>query len=306
MARRPFLTLFGADPALDSLHPYETSWLLPPILLGLIRSIIAIYIFFCIVYIFIYDATHNDSVAIGQSFSFFTFLNFWGMGFYFAVSAVHTLLYAATGRSVILDKLPRVFRGLHALFYTCVTTFPFLVVVIYWAVLYSGPWFREWFGAWSNVCFFSFPQFIYDGVNIEKISEHGIIGLYALLEVFLTTTPPHPLINLAFLILILLLYLSLAYLTHYTQGWYTYSFLDPGDHGQHNGKVAAYCFIILAIILVVFFATWGLIWLRRKLTHGKIKRSRRDLAPVYGDNSHLRGLRDEEMRMGRIKRPNEF
>jgi hypothetical protein len=151
MARRPFLTLFGADPALDSLHPYETSWLLPPVLLGLIRAVIAIYIFFCIIYIFVYDATHHDSVAIGQSFSYFTFLNFWGMGFYFFVSAVHTLLYAATGRSLIFDRLPRVFRGLHALFYTCATTFPFLVVVIYWAVLYSGPWFKEWFGAWSNV-----------------------------------------------------------------------------------------------------------------------------------------------------------
>lgn len=140
----------------------------------------------------------------------------------------------------------------------------------------------------------------------RKISEHGIIGLYSLLEIFLTTTPPHPLLNLAFLILILLLYLSLAYLTHYTQGWYTYSFLDPGDHGQHNGKVAAYCFIILAIILVVFFVTWGLIWLRRKLTQGKIKRARRDLAPVYGDNSHLR-RGEVEMPLGRrVKGPNEF
>lgn len=55
----------------------------------------------------------------------------------------------------------------------------------------------------------------------------------------------------------------------------------------------------------MFFATWGLIWLRRKLTHGKIKRARRDLVPVYGDNSHLR-YGDEEMRLGRVKRPNEF
>lgn len=166
MARRPFLALFGADPALDSLHPYETSWLLSPVLLALIRSIIAIYIFFCIVYVFVYEATHDDSVAIGQSFSYFTVLNFWGMGFYFAVSAVHTWLYAATGRSVILDRLPRVFRGLHALYYTCVTTLPFLVLVIYWGVLYSGPWFSLWFDAWENVRPFFCPlHSMYDGVD---------------------------------------------------------------------------------------------------------------------------------------------
>jgi hypothetical protein len=148
---RPFLTLFGADPALDHLHPYETSWLLPPVLLGALRGTIAVYIFFCIVYIFAYYATHaGDHYLIGQTFSYFTYLNFWGMAFYFAVAGVHSLAYAATGRSAIFDRLPRVFRGLHALFYSCVTTYPFLVLIVYWGVLYDG-WFTTWFEAWSNV-----------------------------------------------------------------------------------------------------------------------------------------------------------
>jgi hypothetical protein len=148
---RPFLSLFGADPGLDHLHPYETSWILPPGILGGLRAIIGIYIFVCIFLIFAWDATHDDGVAIAQSFSYFTWLNFWGMGFYFIVASIHTFVYAATGRSAIFDKLPRVFRGLHALFYTCITTFPFLVVIIFWAILYSGPWYPTWFGAWSNV-----------------------------------------------------------------------------------------------------------------------------------------------------------
>lgn len=114
-----------------------------------------------------------------------------------------------------------------------------------------------------------------------QISQHGIIGAYALLEIFLTTTPTHPLINLPFLILILLLYLALAYLTHKTQDFYTYSFLDPGAHGKHSGKVTGYCFAILAIIVVAFAVTWLFIWLRRKWTGGRIKRSRRDRELVY-------------------------
>ncbi|QKX53252.1 uncharacterized protein TRUGW13939_00328 [Talaromyces rugulosus] len=260
---RPFLSLFGADPGLDHLHPYETSWILPPYFLGGLRAIIGFYIFVCIVLIFAWDATHDASTAIARSFSYFTWLNFWGMGFYFIVASIHTFVYAATGRSAIFDRLPRVFRGLHALFYTCITTFPFLVVIIFWAILYSGPWYPTWFGAWSN------------------ISQHGIIGLYALLEIFLTTTPLHPLIHAPFLILILLLYLSLAYLTHKTQGFYSYSFLDPGPHGKNSGKVTGYCFAILAIVLVAFALTWLFIWLRRRWTGGRIKRSKRDRELVY-------------------------
>jgi hypothetical protein len=150
---RPFLTLFGADPALDHLHPWETSWLLPPAILGGLRLIISIYVFFCIFFIWGWDATHGAAYTIGQSFSFFTWLNFWGMGFYFLVSAIHSFCYAATGRSVIFDRLPRVFRGLHSLFFSCNTTYPFLTVIVYWGILYKAPWFPTWFGAWSNVGF---------------------------------------------------------------------------------------------------------------------------------------------------------
>jgi hypothetical protein len=148
---RPFLSLMGADPALDHLHPFETSWLLPPGLLGALRLLIAVYVFFCIFFIFGWEGTHGEGVSIGQSFSYFTWLNFWGMAFYFLIAGIHTLCYATTGRSVIFDALPRVFRALHSLYYTCVTTFPFLVLIVYWAILYQPPWFPHVFDAWQNV-----------------------------------------------------------------------------------------------------------------------------------------------------------
>jgi len=72
---------------------------------------------------------------------------------------------------------------------------------------------------------------------------------------------------------LLLLYLGLAYLTHATQGFYVYNFLDP-DTGA--GKVTGYCFGIFAAILVIFFVVWGLIWVRRRLTRPG-KRSPRDV-----------------------------
>lgn len=79
-------------------------------------------------------------------------------------------------------------------------------------------------------------------------------------------------LHLVFLIIILLLYLTLAYVTFYAQGWYVYFFLNPAEG---RGKVAAYCVGIAAAIVVVFFVAWVLIWLRRRFT-GLGKKSRKD------------------------------
>lgn len=96
---------------------------------------------------------------------------------------------------------------------------------------------------------------------------------FCLVEVFLPATNPPPFLHVVGLIVILLLYLGLAYLTHATQGFYVYNFLDP-DTGA--GKVTGYCFGIFAAIVVIFFVVWGLIWVRRRVTR-QGKRSRRDV-----------------------------
>src|SRR5262245_9883590 len=89
--------------------------------------------------------------------------------------------------------------------------------------------------------------------------------LFSLFEIIFATTIPPPWLHIPFLLLLLLLYVSLAYLTHAAQGFYTYSFLDPGVNGAHSGRVAAYAFAILAALLVVFGLVRLAIWQRRRI-----------------------------------------
>ena len=101
------------------------------------------------------------------------------------------------------------------------------------------------------------------------------------------------------LILILLLYLCVAYITYHTQGWYAYSFLNPGDHGQKSGLVAGYCFGILAAIIVIFLISWSLIRLRQWSTGGKIKRSPYD--PLRGRDGYAEESFDLQSRSSEMK-----
>ncbi|CDM31735.1 hypothetical protein DTO013E5_2003 [Penicillium roqueforti] len=258
MPRRSLATLFGVDRTTDVKHHFETSWILPPAVLAGLRGLISLYIFASIFIFWGWYGTHDDPASIGHSFSYFTWLTYWGTGFYMLFAAIHTAYYVRTGHSVLLDRWPRVFRVLHSLLYVTVTTFPILVTVVFWAILFSPPWYKEPFTRWQN------------------ISQHVLNSVYALLEIILPATAPHPFIAIPFLLLILLLYLCVAYITHETEGWYPYSFLDVGDHGQKSNLVTGYCFGVLAAVLVFFVISWALIHLRRRLTRGGIKRATRD------------------------------
>lgn len=96
--------------------------------------------------------------------------------------------------------------------------------------------------------------------------------MIALLEIILPATDPPPFLHLVFIILILALYLGLAYITYATQHFYTYAFLDPANG---KGRLVGYVFGILVASIIVFFIVWGLIWIRRKLT-GLGTKSKRD------------------------------
>lgn len=96
-------------------------------------------------------------------FSYFTVLTYWGLLFYFLIAAAHTLTYALTTRP-LLDRFPRPLQALHSLYYTTVVTYPFLVTIIYWAVLYEGPWYGTTYQAW------------------KEVSQHGINSFFALFE----------------------------------------------------------------------------------------------------------------------------
>ena len=262
-------TLLGVPPTgFDPDHTFTTSWLLPPFLLSLLRLLIFLY---CIV-VQIYDGVAT-SYSNGQEFSYFTVLTFWGITFYMLVAGIHTLLYALKGRSW-LASWPRSLQALHSFYYTTIVTFPVLVTIIYWAILYEGPWFPSVFDRWSNVRVSSQPVDIIVPANRYcQISRHALNTLFSLLEISLPATNAPPLLHLVGLVLLLLMYLALAYITHATQGFYVYSFLDP-DKG--SGKVTGYCFGIFAAILIIFFVVWGLIWVRRRISRSG-KRSRKDL-----------------------------
>jgi len=113
-----------------------------------------------------------------------------------------------------------------------------------------------------------------------QISRHALNSVFAILEIVLPATNPPPWLHVVFLLIVLALYLALAYITHATQGFYVYSFLDPEDG---SGKLAGYILGIAAAAIVVFSIVWGVVFLRRKLTRGG-KRSKHDIDRAsYGD-----------------------
>ncbi|KAI9843409.1 MAG: hypothetical protein M1837_006435 [Sclerophora amabilis] len=241
----------GVETPFDPSHRFVTSWLLSPWVLFAVRAVISLYTFTSTFYILAYQGLSSPSKNAGTTFSFFTSLTYWGIAFYTFFAAIHTFSYAKTGRP-LLSKWPRPLQALHSIFYTTIVTYPFLVTVVFWALLYDTYVFSSRYSTWSN------------------ISQHGLNSLFALSELVLPRTSPPPLLHLLILLVLLALYVGLAYLTHATQGFYPYAFLDPSTGGQ--GRVTAYAFGILAAIIVIFIVVWGLIWLRRWLTERVARR----------------------------------
>ena len=95
--------------------------------------------------------------------------------------------------------------------------------------------------------------------SLLQISQHALNSLFALVEIVLPRTSPPPPLHMAFLVVLLACYLALAYITHATEGFYPYSFLDTS---KGSGRVAGYCFGILIATCVIFGIIWAVIWLR--------------------------------------------
>ncbi|TGJ86648.1 hypothetical protein E0Z10_g2080 [Xylaria hypoxylon] len=244
------LFAFGTD-LWDPSHRFQTSWLVPPYVLFAIRLLISLYAFTTLLFNIGYacaDASRGGCEASRANFSFFTVLSYWGLAFYFLIAAFHTFVYARRG-SAPLDTWPRPLQYLHALLYSSIITYPFLVVIVFWALLSSPTALATTYSTWSN------------------ISQHALNSVFAFLEILLPRTRPSPWSHLPFLIFVLALYLALAYLTHATKGFYTYTFLDPSEQGA---LVAAYVFGIALGICIIFAVTWGLVWLRRWITEEKL------------------------------------
>ena len=128
---------------------------------------------------------------------------------------------------------------------------------MYWAVLYPTSFgaeggFPSAYTAWSNA------------------SQHALNSAFALFEILVPRTAPPPPIHLLWVVVLLGLYLALAYVTHAAQDWYVYPFLDPTETSGGTRGVTAYVFGILAAVIVIFGLVWALIWFRRWVTEEKL------------------------------------
>lgn len=152
-------TLLGVpSTGFDREHRFFTSWLLPPYLLASWRLLFALFAWADLFAVFAYDGIH-DPAAAGAQFSYFTDITWWGITCYMTIASLHTFVYAARGYTW-LDTWWRPLQALYSLFYTTIVTYPFLVTIVYWAILFSGGWYSTSEAAFENVsvnCVFKNP-----------------------------------------------------------------------------------------------------------------------------------------------------
>jgi hypothetical protein len=135
--------------------------------------------------------------------------------------------------------------------YHCISILTNNQIVVYWAILSPGR-FPSTFLLWSNT------------------SQHALNSVYALFEVIFPRTAPLPWIDVGPVIVLLALYLGLAYLTHATKGFYVYGFLDLQKNS--SGTVAAYIVGILVAAILFFIVIRYLIMLRVWVTESRLGR----------------------------------
>jgi len=239
------------NPAVDPIR-FSTSWLVKANTLFLLRAIISLYIFASIIAKLSYYGA-NEPTKTGPDFSYFTSITFWGLAFYFAFAALHSATYWRTG-SPALARWQVVLRALHSIFYSTITVYPILVTIVYWSLLYSG--FNSKFNVWSNV------------------TQHALNSVFCLFEIFIPRTDPLPWIHILWLVIMLALYLGVAFITLATEHFYVYSFLDYHSKGG-RGRVAGYILGILVAAIVIFIIVHFIMLLRKWITETKLKKTGR-------------------------------
>ncbi|PHH75219.1 hypothetical protein CDD82_4540 [Ophiocordyceps australis] len=238
---------FAPEP-FDVENRFVTSWIVAPFTLAAIRMTIGSYILSSILFIIAWSCTHpattGGCVASRRSFSYFTVLAFWGQAFYFIVAAIHTFFHASCpGHLSLLSRFRRPFGALHSFFYSSVVVFPLLVSMIYWAMIFKGPWRGSTFDSWRNV------------------SQHALNSVFALFEMTLTRTLLLPVVHLLWLFCIIVAYLGVAFLTNADQDFFVYAFLDKDQVGG-AGLVTAYIACVAMALVVLFVVAQVIIRVR--------------------------------------------
>jgi len=106
----------------------------------------------------------------------------------------------------------------------------------------------------------------YPLVAWQNISVHALNSVFAFCEVVLPATRPHAWVHLGPLIVLLVLYLALTYISHSIRGYYVYPFLDPVNGA--GGIIGILVGTPIATALV-FSVVKGLIWGRVRAAEGK-------------------------------------
>ncbi|KAL1747030.1 hypothetical protein HDZ31DRAFT_61606 [Schizophyllum fasciatum] len=236
---------FGvAEPVFDPAHDYVTSPLFSPPVLAAIRLLLGFYTLVTLVFQLAWNGAHYPA-DLDSYFSYFTHLSYIGLCSYFFASGVQTLLYARDRQTGYpLQRWPKALQALHVLLFATIANFPIIVTVVFWSLLSSPDTLGTTYSAWGN------------------ISVHALNLVFAVLEVLLTNVPPMPWIALLCNILFLAGYLGVAYITYSTQGFYTYTFLDPVEQGPY---LAAYIVGIAVGEVIIFCLMRCIIILRMRL-----------------------------------------
>ncbi|KAJ4467253.1 hypothetical protein J3R30DRAFT_2072328 [Lentinula aciculospora] len=240
----------GVSQPFDKQRAFVTSPWFSSITLAAIRGTIALYTLVTLLVILIWESTVLHD-ADGY-FSYFTELTQIGICSYYWASFTQTLAYALRQKhsSEITPKYPlqswsRFLQLLHVMLGTTVVSYPILVTIVFWALLASSTAFSTKYLAWSN------------------LSIHVLNTVWSLFEIIGTNSPPPRWLMLPCMIIILALYLALAYVTHATQGFYPYSFLDPK---KSNSLLAGYIIGIGVAACIIFVLAKTIMWARTKLT----------------------------------------
>lgn len=256
-----FYNLFGVPTEGFRSTPFVKSWCLHTYSLAGIRLFLSIYCFTAIIFSFNWFAHHTvifhlqdiDTKAIvfpvgvegiRQSFSYFTYLTFWGLAFYFFFASLHGFVYGGRGYTW-LDNWPRYLQAMHTVYYSTIVCFPFLVTTIYWGSMWTREFWSDDFSQWN------------------MITMHAMNSVLAAFEIIVTETDPLPIVHLTALLLIMSLYLGVAYITKVTEGIYIYLWLDPS-----NGLAKLFLHILgyAGLMAAFFFAARFAIILRCRLT----------------------------------------
>ncbi|THH33151.1 hypothetical protein EUX98_g1042 [Antrodiella citrinella] len=249
MSKGGIWTLFAVSSPFDTGNGLVTSPVVSPLILAVIRLTLALYTLVQ----FIVDlaltpstATVDPSTHLSARFSYFTVLSYIGIIAYFWASGVQSAFYVWGRKTQYpLQQWPRILQFLHMLLYSTITTYPILVTIVFWALLRDSDTFSTRLNTWLN------------------ISEHALNTVFALFEIFLTHGGPMPWIHVLFLDLMLAGYLGIAYITHKTQGFYPYTFLDPKEQGK---LLAAYIVGIAVAEILIFIIVRYACVLRERLS----------------------------------------